>query len=645
MSYSEPIDIFKLFNKKILFLDIETIGLPEQKGDANTKPENKFYDYTDNEKYEKSRLLQFSYFYYEDYDKIIPEANDITNYIVKPKNFKIDGIEYHGITEDEAYIKGEKLSSVIKEFASLILNNEIDYIVGYNPYFDINIMMNELYRINWKETITKIEELIKNKQIIDIAQICIKLKLNNYKKIYQISKQSDIYKQLFNEEQTNTHNSLYDVLNLIKITKSMVPLIIKHYIKNDDFNELKNYINHYFSTNYIEQNEDEIHNNITPNEPPFDLNIYNKYLKYPEKIKIKDALKIYYGDKYDENDYNIFLKTKKFNNISLFPHFDIIYKQVCFIGNEYMPIEIINIKNEEINLNYFVNSILQIDYAIRLKINNLYILDYKNDYNIIELFHNISKIGNYEHTFNLTNINYEYIIKYDEEKIKKSSPQFFNNELNLKILGYNLFYGENTEQIDYINTNIYDILFLSEASKDVLTNFKNYNGFLTKSHCGYTYLGINNKLKIKNIKKIFEKNGIIVIHLEINNKELILASLHLSAFKENIIKRQEQLKIIMDELLKLNLINIPLIMGGDTNMRHEENVNKFELNDVYLIKKEKEYEITYPNRKFKSDKLAFTPKNNFRYDRFFIKNCECIYFKTIENNVSDHLAIETSITI
>jgi hypothetical protein len=53
------------------------------------------------------------------------------------------------------------------------------------------------------------------------------------------------------------------------------------------------------------------------------------------------------------------------------------------------------------------------------------------------------------------------------------------NELNLKILGYNLFYGENTEQIDYINTNNYDILFLSEASKDVLTNFKNYNGYLT----------------------------------------------------------------------------------------------------------------------------------------------------------------------
>jgi len=231
MSYSEPIDIFKLFNKKILFLDTETIGLPEQKGDANTKPENKFYDYKNNEKYEMGRLIQMSYYYYEDYNRIIPIANDIKNYIIKPKNFKVYGTEYHCITDDIANTKGMIISKALKEFASLILNDEIDYIVGYNPYFDINILMNELYRINWKKTITKMEEFIEKKQIIDIAQIYVKLKLNNYKKIYQISKQCDIYKQLFNETQQYTHNSQYDVLNLIKITKSIEPLVIKHYEK------------------------------------------------------------------------------------------------------------------------------------------------------------------------------------------------------------------------------------------------------------------------------------------------------------------------------------------------------------------------------------------------------------------------------
>ena len=85
------------------------------------------------------------------------------------------------------------------------------------------------------------------------------------------------------------------------------------------------------------------------------------------------------------------------------------------------------------------------------------------------------------------------------------------------------------------------------------------------------------------------------------------------------------------------------MLGGDTNMRHEEDINDIlqEFNDIYLIKKGNENFITYPNRTFKSDKLTFIPKNNFRYDRFFIKNCNCLNFATIENNSSDHLAIET----
>jgi hypothetical protein len=34
---------------------------------------------------------------------------------------------------------------------------------------------------------------------------------------------------------------------------------------------------------------------------------YKHYLNYPLKIKIKEALKIYYGENYEENDYEMFL--------------------------------------------------------------------------------------------------------------------------------------------------------------------------------------------------------------------------------------------------------------------------------------------------------------------------------------------------
>ena len=82
-------------------------------------------------------------------------------------------------------------------------------------------------------------------------------------------------------------------------------------------------------------------------------------------------------------------------------------------------------------------------------------------------------------------------------------------------------------------------------------------------------------------------------------------------------------------------------------MRHEEDIIDIlqEFNDIYLIKKGDENFITYPNRNFKSDKLKFIPKNDFRYDRFFIKNCNCLNFATIKNNCSDHLAIETYLEI
>jgi hypothetical protein len=228
MSYSELVNIKNFKNKNILFLDTETIGLPIQKGDINTKPEDKYYNFTQNDKYDTSRLIQLSYYYYENYDNNIPNKKSIQNFIVKPSNFKVNGTEFHGITDRIANNSGIIISNVLSELSLLLIFNKIDYIVGYNVFFDIYIILNELNRINGKEAISKLLEFIQNNHIIDIAQICIKIDIsveqaknrkifqaNNNK--YRIFKQSYIYEQLFNETQLNTHNSIYDVLNLIKI--------------------------------------------------------------------------------------------------------------------------------------------------------------------------------------------------------------------------------------------------------------------------------------------------------------------------------------------------------------------------------------------------------------------------------------------
>ncbi len=201
----------------------------------------------------------------------------------------------------------------------------------------------------------------------------------------------------------------------------------------------------------------------------------------------------------------------------------------------------------------------------------------------------------------------------------------------MKVLAYNLFYGEKKEQIEFINNNNFDIIFLSEASDNVIDNFDNYTGDYIKSHCGFTYLGIHKNHNI-DILMIIKLTGCVVFHVKINDKEFILGSLHLYPYKENKKLRQEQINRIYDDLQYNNLLHLPIILGGDTNMTDNDNyIDSYDFIEFS--------DITYPNR------LVITKniKNDFKYDRFFIKNCSASDFKTIPNNCSDHLAISINI--
>ncbi len=215
---------------------------------------------------------------------------------------------------------------------------------------------------------------------------------------------------------------------------------------------------------------------------------------------------------------------------------------------------------------------------------------------------------------------------------------------NLNILAYNLFCGEDDEQIKFIKENNYDIIFLSEASKDINKKMDNYIGDKIESHCGFTYLGINKKFKIEELN-ILKSHGIVIFHVKINNNELMLCSIHLAPYKKNAKLRNIQIFKIHEILEDLNLLDIPIIIGGDTNMTDAEDdvIQEYNFIDVYHIYSNKSYYVTYPNREFTIEKsnnrLTFISPTDFRYDRFFIKNCEAKEFKTIPNQNSDHLAI------
>ena len=209
----------------------------------------------------------------------------------------------------------------------------------------------------------------------------------------------------------------------------------------------------------------------------------------------------------------------------------------------------------------------------------------------------------------------------------------------LLILGYNLFCGEDEEQINYIKENNYDILLLSEASEDI--KLDNYYGDKVESHCGYTYFGINKKLNFE-ILNTFKSTGIVIVHLKIYSHEMVIVSVHLTPYKKNANIRNIQLFRLNEVLEDNQLFNLPIIIGGDTNMTDEEDdiIKEYNLIDVY-----ENYYLTYPNREFKDKRLTFVPKNDFRYDRFFIKNCIATDFKTIGNNNSDHLAISMIVNL
>ena len=131
---------------------------------------------------------------------------------------------------------------------------------------------------------------------------------------------------------------------------------------------------------------------------------------------------------------------------------------------------------------------------------------------------------------------------------------------------------------------------------------------------------------------------------------MVICSVHLAPYKKNIKIRNIQMFKINEILEDLNLLHLPIIIGGDTNMTDDEDdvIQEYDLIDVYF-ETNNEYYLTYPNREFMTkssdERIKFVPKNDFRYDRFFIKNCEAKDFTTIPNNNSDHLAINVNILL
>ncbi len=220
MSYTNIEAILALNGKKILFFDLETSGLPHFKKDSKIPPEKQYPSYQENQHYNSSRILQIGWVYYDNFK--FKNNKDVNVVLRKPKDFNTideESEKIHGISFKKVKSDGIKLSSILNgDFGDAI--EECDYIIGYNVFFDVNILLNELHRLGFNSLIDKINSLIELKQILCIGQLSKQYcKSDDWKQysVHQIPKQKDVYYFCFDKYPEEQHDAKGDVIAMIEI--------------------------------------------------------------------------------------------------------------------------------------------------------------------------------------------------------------------------------------------------------------------------------------------------------------------------------------------------------------------------------------------------------------------------------------------
>lgn len=226
MSYSTQELLYELQGKNVLVFDTETTGLPRHCND-DKPPEHRYPDYKNNKCYDESRMIQIGYTYIENYSFNDIDIDDIHCHVINPIKFDFSmkdiKTNIHHITKDDVSV-GSSLTNILKHGLGYSIKN-CGYIVGYNIYFDVNILLNEINRLtDYKfknERIYKIHKLIHDEKICCLGILSRSLDLPTWKKydkiIYQMPSLKLVYNTLFNKEPSEQHNAGGDVISTVQI--------------------------------------------------------------------------------------------------------------------------------------------------------------------------------------------------------------------------------------------------------------------------------------------------------------------------------------------------------------------------------------------------------------------------------------------
>ena len=201
-----------------LCFDTETTGLPK---DYNA-------DYSDTDNW--PRIVQLSYILFIFQDQRVKVLKK-QNFILSPDNsFQIpsSSMKFHGISDIDARKKGFNRKSVLESFAKQL--DEIDYIIGHNVDFDINVLRAEFIR----------ENIDDSHQFNHIKKVCtMKSSMPLYPKGSMWPKLENLYFQLIGEEMEGAHNSMNDVVATFKCFKVLVNKDLIEVNKTINYNSLE----------------------------------------------------------------------------------------------------------------------------------------------------------------------------------------------------------------------------------------------------------------------------------------------------------------------------------------------------------------------------------------------------------------------
>ena len=196
----------------IVVFDTETTGLPKSKI-INQETLGLW-----------PHIVQFSYIVYDITNMTIVKIFDKITQV--PQEVIMDDFttSIHKITNEVAHNSHETIHSVLDEFFRDINNKNVSTIIGHNISFDINMIKIELLRLiccpttieksKYKKMLYEINYTNRTyctmNKTINLCQIPVQRKDGSF--YYKYPKLSELYQKLFNEEPSNLHNALNDIL-------------------------------------------------------------------------------------------------------------------------------------------------------------------------------------------------------------------------------------------------------------------------------------------------------------------------------------------------------------------------------------------------------------------------------------------------